>query len=70
MSKNKWLKIVNVVLLVLLVNQALTGMLGMQLPYVVFKWGHKHAAYALLAVAAVHLILNWNWIKANYFKKN
>ena len=69
MSKNKALKVVNMVLLVLLVNQALTGMLAMKLPHAVFEWGHERTAVVLLAVAAVHRVLNWNWIKANYFKK-
>ena len=69
MSKAKALKVVNVVLFVLLVNQAATGMLGMSLPHWAFEWGHERAAFVLLAVAAVHLALNWNWIKANYFKK-
>ena len=69
MSKNKALKVVNVVLLVLIINQAATGMLAMKLPHEVFEWGHARAAFVLLAVAAVHILLNWNWVKANYFKK-
>ena len=69
MSKNKALKIVNIILLILLINQFLTGIFGMELPYAVFQWCHKRAAYVLLAVAAVHLVLNWNWVKANYYKK-
>jgi heme A synthase len=69
MSKNKALKVVNVLLLVLLINQAATGMLAMKLPHEVFEWGHQRAAYVLLTVAAVHTLLNWNWIKASYFKK-
>lgn len=68
MSKNKALKVVNVVLLVLLVNQAATGMLRMKLSHAVFEWGHERAAWVLLAVAAVHVALNWNWVKTNYFK--
>ncbi len=69
MTKNKGLKVVNVVLLVLLINQAATGMLALKLPHEAFEWGHERAAFVLLAVAAVHLVLNWNWVKANYFKK-
>ena len=69
MSRNKALKIVNMVLLVLLINQAATGILGANLPYAVFVWGHKRAAFVLLAAAALHILLNWNWIKANYFRK-
>ena len=69
MSRNKGLKVVNVVLLVLLINQAATGMLAIKLPYKAFQWAHERAAFVLLAVAAVHLVLNWNWVKTNYFKK-
>ena len=69
MPKNKALKIVNVVLLVLLLNQAATGMLAIKLPHEVFEWGHERAAFVLLVIAAVHLVMNWNWVKANYFKK-
>jgi len=68
MAKNKALKIVNVVLLVLLVNQAATGILARKVSHEVFEWGHERAAFVLLAAAAVHLVLNWNWVKANYFK--
>ena len=66
MSKNKALKVVNVLLLILIVNQAVTGILGAKLPHEVFEWGHERAAFVLLAVAAVHLVLNWNWVKVNY----
>ena len=69
MSRNKALKVVNLILLVLLINQAATGMLGMDLPNWAFEWGHKRAAYVLITLAIIHLVLNWNWMKANYFKK-
>lgn len=70
MPKNKTLKIVNMALLLLLINQAMTGMLGMKLSATIFEWGHRRAAWLLITAAAVHLVLNWNWIKANYFRKN
>jgi hypothetical protein len=69
MSKKKALKGVNVILLVLLINQVSTGLLAMKLPPEVFEWGHRWAAFLLLAVTAVHIALNWNWVKVNYFKK-
>ena len=69
MSKNKALKVVNLILLVLLINQVATGMLAGKLSHEAFEWGHERAAFVLLVVAAVHLVLNWNWVKANYFKK-
>ena len=69
MPKNKALKVVNIVLVVLLISQAATGILRMKLSHEAFEWGHERAALVLFAVAAVHLVLNWNWVKANYFKK-
>jgi hypothetical protein len=69
MSKNKALKIVNIVLLVLLLNQACSGLFRVHYSFEAFEWLHERAAWLLLAVAAVHIVLNWNWIKVNYFKK-
>lgn len=69
MSKNRVLKVVNVILFMFIVNQAATGLLHSKLPHVVFEWGHERAAYLLLTVAAIHILLNWNWIKVSYFKK-
>lgn len=69
MSKNKALKIINAVLLLLVINQVVTGMLSRKLPHEVFEWGHKGAAFVLLILAVLHLIMNWNWVKANYFRK-
>jgi heme A synthase len=69
MSKNKALKVVNLILFILLVSQATTGLLRVKLSHEVFEWGHERAAFLLLAMAGVHLALNWNWVKVNYFKK-
>jgi len=71
MPKNKVLKVVNLVLALLVVNQFASVFLfeNEVIPYRGFEWMHKRAAFVLLAVAAVHLVLNWNWVKANYFKK-
>jgi hypothetical protein len=70
MSRNKALKIVNVVLLVLLLNQLVSGLLAAngKLSHEGFEWLHARAAWLLLIVAAAHIVLNWNWIKASYFK--
>jgi len=69
MSKNKALKIVNIVLLVLLLNQACSGLFNEHYSLDAFEWLHERAALLLFVVAAVHIVLNWNWIKVNYFKK-
>jgi hypothetical protein len=71
MSKNKALKIVNVVLAVLVINQIGSAFLFERgaISYTAFEWMHKRGVWVLIAAVVVHLILNWNWVKANYFRK-
>lgn len=67
MKKNTALKILNPVLAVLLINQVLTGLFGRELSHEAFEIFHKKAALVLATLVVLHLILNFNWIKANYF---
>lgn len=69
MQKNRILKILNPLLAVLLISQIASGMLGMRLSYEVFNVVHKGGAFVLLACVVLHIILNWSWIRATYFKK-
>ena len=71
MSKNKALKVVNLILTFLVANQFVSVFLFQKgvIPYPGFEWMHKRVAFMLLAVAVAHLVLNWNWVKANYFTK-
>lgn len=69
MKRNSMLKIVNPILGVLVVSQILTGVFGHSLPYEAFEILHQGGGYLLAVTAALHLILNWNWVKANYFKR-
>ncbi len=69
MKRNTMLKIVNPILGILVVNQILTGLLGETLPPKAFEIMHEDGGFVLAIVAALHLILNWNWVKANYFKR-
>jgi len=68
MKKNAALKILNPILAVLLINQLLTGLFGMKLSPEAFEIFHRKAALVLAALVVLHLILNFNWIKANYFR--
>jgi heme A synthase len=68
MTKNTALKILNPVLVVLLINQILTGLFGLKLSPEAFEIFHRKAAIVLASLVVLHLILNFNWIKANYFK--
>jgi hypothetical protein len=69
MNKNIVLKIVNLILGIMLLNQVLTGVFGHQLPSGAFEVLHKHAGIIFTIVVVFHIILNWNWINASYFRK-
>lgn len=69
MTKTIALKIVNPVLGVLLLSQALTGLVHGFLPRRLFEVVHQGNGIMLVLVAAIHVSLNWNWIKANLFQR-
>jgi hypothetical protein len=60
---------VNPILAVLVVNQILTGLFGRSLSHEAFEILHKDGGFVLAGFATLHLILNWNWVKANYFRR-
>ncbi|MBN1782920.1 hypothetical protein JW948_17435 [bacterium] len=69
MRKGTWLKILNPVLGILVVNQAATGMMHDALDREVFETMHEGGGVVLVVLSVIHLILNWNWIRANYSRK-
>ena len=69
MRRNTALKILNPVLAVLFINQAVTVMFLDELPARAFQIFHKGGGAILLILIAVHFILNFNWVKANYFSR-
>ena len=69
MKKNTLHKILNTILLVLFINQAITVLFLDELPPGVFQVFHKAGGGILLTLIALHFILNFNWVKANYFSK-
>ena len=72
MTKNTALKIINPILGILLVNQALTGIFADQMFALnpkAFEILHEGGGYGLVALSILHVILNWAWIKANFFRK-
>jgi hypothetical protein len=69
MKKNAVLKVVNPILGILLLNQILMGLLYGKLSYKAFEVLHKKAGIVVAVVAALHVILNWNWFKINFFRK-
>ena len=69
MKRNSILKVLNPILGVLLANQILTGIFHDALPHEAFEIMHEGGGYVFAGVAILHVILNWNWVKANFFKR-
>lgn len=69
MTKVTALKILNPILALLFLNQVLTGLLADELPRKAFEILHADAAYVLIAAVGLHVVLNWNWVKATFFRK-
>ena len=69
MKRNTALKILNPILLVLFVSQAITGLFHTNIPYKAFELLHEDGGKILIGLIVVHIILNFNWVKANYFPK-
>lgn len=69
MKRNTMLKILNPVLALFFINQAITVIFRESLSYRVFGIFHKGGGAILLCLIAVHIILNFNWVKANYFSR-
>jgi len=69
MNKKTALKIVNVVIAVLILNQAasvgLRGLIGPE----AFELLHEGGGALLLLGVVIHVILNWGWVRATFAKK-
>jgi len=65
MQKNTMFKILNPILAVLTVSQGLSGIFAEHLAPQVFQWLHKGGGILLLAGIALHVILNWSWVRAS-----
>jgi hypothetical protein len=68
MKRNTFLKILNPVLAVLFVNQAVTGLFHEALPHEAFEIMHERGGLVMAATAILHVSLNWKWVKANFFE--
>ena len=65
MHKNTMFKILNPILAVLTVSQALSALLADHVSYTTFTWVHKGGGVLLLVGITLHVVLNWNWVRAS-----
>ncbi|MBN2185772.1 MAG: hypothetical protein JW746_10660 [Candidatus Krumholzibacteriota bacterium] len=68
MKRTALLKVVNPVLGICLVNQLVTGFAHGKISHDTYELLHERGGILFALVALLHLILNWNWIRTNYFK--
>ncbi|OGV68893.1 MAG: hypothetical protein A3K19_03190 [Lentisphaerae bacterium RIFOXYB12_FULL_65_16] len=68
MNRTKALKILNPTLGVVVLCQAITALLHETIPDKVFEVVHSTGGVLLLLGIALHVTLNWNWIRANFGK--
>lgn len=73
MNKVAVMRTVNMALLLSFILQVITSvviLLKIRLPHVqlVFE-AHEYNGLFMIIAAAMHIVLNWGWIKANFFKK-
>lgn len=73
MNKAKWLVVVNPVLFFSVLVQIITGVI---LFYDLFSSRlalisrvHGYNGFLLTCLLIIHILLNWSWIKANFFKR-
>ncbi len=69
MKSHSALKILNPILALLFLNQIIVGLFHVNLPHSTFKILHQGGGIILAAAALLHMILNWNWVKVNFIKK-
>ena len=69
MKASAILKVLNPILAVLVLNQAITGIFSGVMPRPVFEAIHQAGGIAMAAAATLHLTLNWSWVRANFLRK-
>jgi hypothetical protein len=67
MKRNTALKILNPVLALFFVSQAVTALFHDYISRDAFRIFHMNSGRIFIALVILHLILNFNWVKANFF---
>jgi thiosulfate reductase cytochrome b subunit len=72
MNRQKYLRVVNAIIALLVLTLALSGMIRKLapslIPYQTFAITHPLTGFLFVFFISVHIFLNFNWIKANYLK--
>lgn len=68
MNRQRVLRTLNPIMLVVLLYQGATGVFRFSF-YDHFKLMHPIFGLVLLLLGAFHLILNWPWVRSNYFSR-
>ena len=66
MAKNQMLKVLNPILTLLIITQALSGLLRDQLSYEAFEIVHEGGGIVLIVAIVLHVILNFSWVRSNF----
>lgn len=69
MNRIAALKFINLLIGLLSLNQVLTGIFQDLMPRHVFVAVHTTGGLSFAVLSVLHVILNWSWVKANYFRK-
>jgi hypothetical protein len=69
MMRNSILKILNPILALLFLNQILTGMLNGIIPKGAYEFFHEGGGIIFTFAVILHVIFNWNWVKATFLRK-
>ncbi|MBU4263731.1 MAG: hypothetical protein KKC76_17900 [Proteobacteria bacterium] len=69
MKKNQALKIINPVIGLLILNQAISSSLHDFIPKEVFEVFHEGGGVLLVSGVILHLYFNWSWVQATYLNK-
>jgi hypothetical protein len=69
MSKKTSLKIINIIIALLIINQAITAIFSGLIGPDLFEILHEGGGVILLMGVILHIVLNWGWVRSSFFKR-
>lgn len=63
------LKVLNPIIALLILNQVFSALLHGALSQKLFGKIHETGGFLLFIGIAIHVLLNWSWVKTTYLKK-